>query len=58
MWEMRVDNPDYSQATVFEDRYAGDRFADRGGQLIIDTAVLMAEKSGKNIVFPGSYFRI
>jgi hypothetical protein len=44
MWEMRIDNPDYSQATVFEDRYAGDRFADRGGQLIIDTAVLMAEK--------------
>ena len=43
-WEMRIDNPDYSQATVFEDRYAGDRFADRGGQLIIDTAVLMAEK--------------
>jgi hypothetical protein len=44
MWEMRIDNTDYSQATVFEDRYAGDQFADRGGQLIIDTAVLMAEK--------------
>jgi hypothetical protein len=43
-WEMKLDNPDYDQSTILEERYAGDRFRDRGGQLIKDTAILMAEK--------------
>jgi hypothetical protein len=43
-WEMKLDNPDYNQSTILEERYASDRFAGRGAQLIIDTALLMAEK--------------
>ena len=43
-WTVRLDNQDYSQSVVAEDRYAGDRFAGRGSQLILDTALLIAEK--------------
>jgi hypothetical protein len=34
-WTIRLDDQDYSQS-VPEDRYAGDRFARRGSQLILD----------------------
>jgi hypothetical protein len=43
-WTIRLDNQDYSQSVVAEDRYAGDRFARRGSQLILDIALLIAEK--------------
>jgi hypothetical protein len=43
---MRLNNAGYDQSTILEDRYKGDRFAGRGNQLIIDTALLMAEKHG------------
>jgi len=43
-WTVRLNNQDYSQSVVAEDRYAGDRFARRGSQLILDTALLIAEK--------------
>ena len=43
-WKMRLNNVEYDQSTILEDRYKGDRFAGRGNQLIIDTALLMAEK--------------
>ena len=29
-WTIRLDNQDYSQLVVAEDRYAGDRFTGRG----------------------------
>jgi hypothetical protein len=43
-WKMSFDNVKYDQSTILEDRYQGDRFANRGDQLILDTALLMAEK--------------
>lgn len=43
-WKMGLNNVEYDQSIILEDRYKGDRFAGRGNQLIIDTALLMAEK--------------
>jgi len=43
---MSLNNPEYGIDTILEeeDRHAGDRFANHGAQLILDTAVLLAEK--------------
>jgi hypothetical protein len=43
---MSLNNPEYSIDTILEeeDRHARDRFANRGVQLILDTAVLLAKK--------------
>jgi hypothetical protein len=37
-WKVSLDNEDYDQSTSLEQRYAGDRFADRGGEMILQTA--------------------
>jgi hypothetical protein len=44
-WEMRLDNPNLDGIIEApEDRYAGDRFRGYGGEMILNTAVSMAEK--------------
>jgi hypothetical protein len=43
-WKVSLDNEDYDQSTSLEQRYAGDRFADRGGEMILQTAVRIAEQ--------------
>jgi hypothetical protein len=43
-WKVSLDNEDYDQSTSPEERYAGDRFADRGGEMILQTAVRIAEQ--------------
>jgi hypothetical protein len=39
-----LDNEDYDQSTSLEERYVGDRFADRRGEMILQTAVRIAEQ--------------
>ena len=45
-WQMSLNNPKYGIDTILEeeDRHARDRFTNRGAQLILDTAVLLAKK--------------
>ena len=42
-WHIRLDNHDFSKGEPIEDRYAGDRSARAGEQLIIDTSLGMVE---------------
>ena len=41
---MSLDNLDHGDNIQIEGRYTGDRMLDSGAQLILDTAVLMADK--------------
>src|SRR5258708_15847918 len=47
-WKVSLDNEDYDQSTSLEERYTKDRFADRGGEMILQTAVRIA-KQHKNV---------
>ena len=42
-WHIRLDNHDFSKGEPIEDRYAGDRSARAGEQLIIDTSLGIVE---------------
>jgi hypothetical protein len=42
-WHIRLDNHDFSKGELIEDRYAGDRSARAGEQLIIDASLRMVE---------------
>jgi hypothetical protein len=42
-WHIRLDNHDFSKGELIEDRYAGDRSARAGEQLIINTSLRIVE---------------